>query len=494
MKLQFAFGNPRSKKVKRKSVAKRHKKTKTKRVNHKKVAVVAKRRKKIFAKKRKSVKRKKNPESYIARKGGKIIGRSRQYATDRELRDAMSDVASVEKRMKDEASSLSPAARKALRVKWLKAKKALNARKEELKTAERYIEDGAVVTKFQTKPKEGKKVVAKKRKKKKSKKVKAKKVKKVSAKKVKRSKKRKGSKRKSKRASKRRHKKVAKHSKAPVKASRKTRRSKKRKGSKRRRARMITHKHASSMRHIKKGSSFRFKTTARKGKRKITVSGRVKVNPYRRNPMKALSAQSKKYLGIEASEMTALAVGGLSVPLLNSLAGKYLPGVVSKINQYVGPQAVGSVLPIVGAILLNAVAEHGVKSGKGHDALKMAGEGLAAAGIIGLAMSLSQKFVAPALGLSGINFTPGMRGINYTPNMGIMPQLNGINYTPDRSMGIMPQLNGMGSVDFGAANYGGGGGSKEARTQRSDFGADWSQDSEAEGLMEDENSYSASMN
>jgi len=108
-------------------------------------------------------------------------------------------------------------------------------------------------------------------------------------------------------------------------------------------------------------------------------------------------------------------------------------------------------------------------------------------------MGLSQKYVAPALGLSGINYTPNMHGL------GIMPQLNGINFTP--SMGIMPQLNGinytpsMGSVDFGSANYGGDGGSKEARTQNSDFGAWDSSDSEANSDMADEdNSYASSMN
>jgi hypothetical protein len=103
-------------------------------------------------------------------------------------------------------------------------------------------------------------------------------------------------------------------------------------------------------------------------------------------------------------------------------------------------------------------------------------------------MSLSQRYVAPALA-----------GINYTP-MGIMPTMGDIRYTPSMgdirytpSMGIMPQLAGP---DFGRSpNYGGGGGSKEARTQRADFGADWSQDSE--GLLDSEdpdNAYSQAMN
>lgn len=485
MKLQFAFGNPRKAKRKSKSVAKSRKAKKTKKVKAKsqKVGRVAKskRRKRSFGR------RKKNPEASIIKKGGRVIGREFSPLSRREADAAEGKAKSLLAKYK---SAPLGAEKNAYMKELVKLKNQLGKRSKYLKTIERYAEDGASISKFDL-AKKGEGKMAKRRKKKKKS---SRKVRKVKAKAAKKAVKRKSKKRKVKasgkkrRSSRRRKSKKIVHASAP-KAS-KRRKSKKRKGGKRRRrARMITHKHASSTRHIKKGTSFRFKTKSKRGKRSITVSGRVKVNPFRRNPMKNLSAQSKKYLGIEASELTALAVGGLAVPVINSLAGKYIPTVVTKINEYVGPQAVGSVLPIIAGIALNAVAEHGVKSGQGNKALKIAGEGLAAAGIIGLAMGLSQKYITPAMGLSGVNYTPSMRG------MGIVPQLNGVNYTPSmRGMGDVRYTPTMRGPDFGSANYGGNGGSREASTQRADFGADFSQDSEADHFQDDENSLSSSMN
>lgn len=496
MKMQFAFGNPR-RGSKRKKVAKRRKKLKTKSVKKKfhKVGKVGK------SKRRRKLR--KNPAVAVVKKGGKIAHRGFSSLSKRE-EDTLRGKIAKAKAAYSKAPSASNAKAAAFRelaglVKQAKSK--LSNREAYLKTLKRYAEEGASIKEYDLAAK-GKKVAKKKRKKKKSPK--------ASAKKVRRTKKRKGGKRrkmskkakkafvarmkkarkgksgKKRHSKKRRH----KHAKKAAATAPKKHRAKRRKGSKRRRrARMISHKHASSTRHIKRGTSFKFKSKSRRGKRSISISGRVKVNPYRSNPMKQVSAQMKKALGLDAAELGSLALGGALVPIVNAGIGK-IPGmsaVVSKINSVAGAQATGSIIPILVGALLNLGADKA--SGQAKQYMQMAGEGLAAAGVIGLVMGLSQKYVTPALGLSGINFTPGMRGVNFTPNMGIMPQLNGVNFTPN--MGIMPQLNG---VDFGSANYGGGGGSKEARTQRSDFGANWSEDSEAEGLEDQENSYSSSMN
>jgi hypothetical protein len=74
-------------------------------------------------------------------------------------------------------------------------------------------------------------------------------------------------------------------------------------------------------------------------------------------------------------------------------------------------------------------------------------------------MSMSQQYVAPAIGLAGVNYTPNMNGINYSP-------MSGVEYTPN--MRGMPQLNGP---DFGAVDYGGRGGYHEDRRfSNADFG------------------------
>ena len=99
------------------------------------------------------------------------------------------------------------------------------------------------------------------------------------------------------------------------------------------------------------------------------------------------------------------------------------------------------------------------------------------AGVIGMSTALVQALIRRAGFMSGVIYTPRLSGINYTPNM------SGINYTPN--MGIMPQMGiipQLGSrADFGAADYGGGGGYTQAHNFSSaDFGADFSSDSEAE--------------
>lgn len=498
MKLQFAFGNPRRKK--RKSVANSRKKAKNKSVKKKSLKGLT------MTKKRRSNKMRKNPEAAFIRRGKKVVGHVRSALNKKEY-DALKKKLTG---LKAKYSSLPLGAQKSATLKELNsmirsAKSKIGSRDSYLKTLERDAKSGATINRYDIKEKGDKPVAKKKRKKKKASKKVAKKAsgkvrrkkrrksKKVRAKKVAKTKVRRTKKRKSKGSKRRRKKsKAVVVSAAPKKARR--RKGKKRKSSKRRkRARMVTHKHASSTRHIKKGSSFRFKTKAKKGKRSITVSGRVKVNPFRRNPMKNLSAQTKKYLGIDAAEIGSLALGGVAVPVINGLAGKFAPGVVAKINEFVGPQAVGSVLPIIAGIMLNAAAEHVPQiKGQAKSSLKMVGEGLAAAGIIGLMIGLSSKYAAPALGLSGVNYTPmsGMGDVRYTPSMrgmGILPTLSGmgdVRYTPD-----------MSGADFGSADYGGNAGYAQShKSSRSDFGADFSQDSEADHFQDDENSLSSSMN
>lgn len=493
MKLQMAW-NPRKKKV-----AKKRKKRKTKGVKAKfnkgKFKMAKKRRVRKFGRRRV----RKNPEAAVIRKNGKIIGREFSPLSRSEA-DALKGKIQAAVKRYNQAESASPqrsAALKELIVLKKEANQKLGKRDSYLKTLERYIQDGAKVSKFDFKKKGA--AVAKKRKKKKGLKRKAKKAaKKLAAKKVARKA------RKSKRKT-RKSRKMSKAAKrafvARMKKARKSKGGSKRKsrrGKKRSRPRMISHRHAASTRHIKKGTTFRFSTKAKRGKRKITVSGKVKFNPFRSNPMKNLSAQSKKFLGLDGSEIAALAVGGAAVPVVNAAISK-IPGadkVVAKINEFVGPQATGAVIPILAGIALNLIGDKA--SGDVKSYLKLAGEGLAAAGVVSLAAGLSQTYVAPALGLSGMGIMPTLNGINYTPRgmrgINFTPKgMRGINFTPN--MGEMPRLTGSRQADFGSADYGGGGGSPEARTSRADFGAWDSQDSEAFADMEDaDNSYSSSMN
>ena len=515
MKLQFAFGNPR--RGRKKAVAKKRKKAKTKSVKRKRAksskgkatARKLKQAVKHMASNRKRRKGKRaNPVTRMAYKvkdGKKKLVGSASFPLKHEYEKKINGSAEVKKLMK-RLTSAPFEERKRLRLQIVDAKRRM-AKKyiDDINAKNKYIqrleEEGAEIKSFI----HGEKSVAKKkRRKKKVAKKAAKKVAKKASKKVRR-----------KKASRKKvsRKKLAKMSKKVSK--RKVSRRRKKSSKRRRRSKMITHTHAKSTRHIRKGSKAKFSARKRKGrykisthfgkgKKKVRVSGSArvtksglkgmfKINPFRSNPMKNLSAQTKKYMGLDAAELTSLAVGGALVPLANGAVARFAPTLASQISQYVGPQAAGSIIPILLGVVANAVAEHGVKSGQAHDLLKKAGEGLAAAGVIGLAMSMSQKYVAPAVGMSGILYTPTMRG------MGIMPTMNGINYTPDMrginytpmsGMGIMPQLAG---ADFGAADYGGGGGSREARTQTSDFGAWDSQDSEAFN-MDEENSYGSSMN
>lgn len=286
-------------------------------------------------------------------------------------------------------------------------------------------------------------------------------------------------------------------------AAKKTTKKSSRRRKKRRYPKMVSHRHAKSTRHIKKGSRAGFKLkkkkrsssfvgsgkfgrkgpkfTVRARKTKRGISGSVKINPRRRNPM-AITIENA--LGLKTGEITGLVLGGALVPVVNTYLPR-IPGmatVVSTINQYAGPQAAGSIVPILVGAGLNIGSEY--VSGDSRKYMEMAGRGMVTAGLIGLTVSLVQKGMGMVAGMSGVNFTPSMRGINYTPSM------RGVNYTP--RMGVVPQLGSR--ADFGAADYGGGGGYTESHNRsRADFGADSSADSQADHWGSEDDMLSSQM-
>lgn len=292
-------------------------------------------------------------------------------------------------------------------------------------------------------------------------------------------------------------------------ASRKPKKKKKAKNYTRGGKRYIQHAHPLTTRHLKKGAKGSVKLTKKKkgrtykgtirvggkkgAKLSITMSpkkkgyiAKIKVNPRRRkNPManilETVSEPIAGITGVSVASVGSAILGGALIPAVNMaipaaaripVVGPFVSQGVGMINSVLGPQAASSLIPLL--------AGAGMIKFSQNEIVHQAGMGMVVAGIVGLTTSIVQKGLQ-ATGLmsgvlytprlSGINYTPDMRGINYTPNMGIMPQL-----------GVMPQLGNR--ADFGSADYGGGGGYTPSR---SDFGADFSEDSEAEhwGTEED---------
>lgn len=235
----------------------------------------------------------------------------------------------------------------------------------------------------------------------------------------------------------------------------------------------------------------------RVGKKKSGGRRRTKLsNPFRSMKMKklipaGLDKGMKAYLGHSGTEVVGLAIGGASVPFFNRALAKFLPGVASTISNAVGPQNAGAVIPILGGIIFNCIAEVGaVKKQKGlHDTLRVIGDGMSAAGVIGLAMGVSQQQILPRIGP-----VIGLAGMPY--GMGIYPQLNGVEYFPMSGVEYFP-MSGVnytpagGDANFGAANYGGDAGYHQSPA---DFGADWSQDSIAEHWGTEDDELSSAMN
>lgn len=491
MKLQYAFGNPRRKKKKskgskkrRKSVAKRHKSKKTKSVKSKLRKAV----KHMAAKRRK---KKRNPEGARISRDGRRIGTEYSPLNEREARAAEGQFIGLMKKYKN----LPLGNERAAVMKEMAAlKRKLGRRASFLKILERYKESGAKITTYDLQKKAKGEKVAKKKKK-------SKKAKKASKKK---SSKKKTTKRKS-------TKKKSTKRKSTKRKGTKRKGSKKR-GQKRRRSKMITHRHAKTTRHIRKGTrakvsarkrkgSYKIKTHFGRGKKKVKMTGRLrqgkkgslrgsfKINPFRRNPMD----QIKRFTGLDNREIQLLAIGAAAAPI-SSAAMKYIPGiniVTAQVARFVPVQYQSAVMNLLLGAAMNVGSEY-VPAGGAKKTMAMVGEGLAAASIIGLVAG-GVSDLLKMTGFAGINYTPAMRG------MGIVPQLNGVNYTPNgmRGMGAVEYTpRNMGSrADFGSADYGGGGGYTEAHNRsRADFGANFSEDSEAEGLEDQDNSYSSSMN
>lgn len=485
MKLQFAFGNPRRKKARKKvgkvkkKVAKRSKKTKNKvivKTRRKKVAKMAKRRK---------IKSRRNPSKFLVtnKETKRVAYRSRQTPTEKEaglIHHRILDLEEIEKMTPDIVEKAKVKKRRLALVK--KANDILSNATAEMKTLKAYqSEPNKYDIKSYTKEMPEGKFLAElermKPKKRKGKIVAKKKAKKKARKKAKSTKKtvvyvpKKAAKKARKKVTRKTRKKVSRKKvalKSRKKATLKARKyvAKKRRG--KRRSKIVAHSHSANTRHLKKGARLRVKAFSGKGKKRVSLSGSLKVNPKRSNPMRDVSKLTKTYAGMDVAELGSIALGGALVPVINAGLSK-VPGldvVVAKINEYMGPQAAGSALPILAGVALNAVSEHLVNDRKAKDMLTMAGEGLVAAGVIGLAMGLSQQYITPALGLSGVNYTP-MSGVNYTP-------MSGINYTP---MSGMPQLSGP---DFGSVDYGGNGGYEEDhKFSRADFGG-FSMDADAD--------------
>ncbi|NJM09357.1 MAG: hypothetical protein HC883_00195 [Bdellovibrionaceae bacterium] len=376
MKLQFAFGNPRHKKKRKsthkKKFAKARKKPKTKKRAVKSSSKLSRKLRQAvqMAKSRRKSGKRKNPVLVQARKikeGKKRLVGSAIFPLKHEYVKLIENDPNVLrfKKMLSKAKSAGEKnmlANKIVNLKKLKAQKYITDIQQKQKYMQRLEEEGAEIKYFIS---QGGKVGRKKSTGKAGKKA-------------------------DKKAGKKADKKAGK--KADKKAGKKAGKKVTKKSTKRRYPKMIAHKHAKTTRHIKKGStakvsarkrkgSYKISTHFGKGKKRVKLTGRLrasktglkgtfKINPFRRNPLKNIAAQTKKYLGLDAAELTSLALGGALVPVTNGLVGKFAPKVASTISQYVGPQAAGSVLPILAGIALNAVAEHGVRSGQGHEYLK----------------------------------------------------------------------------------------------------------------------------
>jgi len=472
MKLQFAFGNPRRKKKakkamkrkkvvrkkatkvkkRKKSVAKRHKRLKTKHkpfrakgfMKRKKAKKAKKSMRKFTTLKGRKRKAKKNPEKFQVRKGGKIVHSG--VAPSRKDLGLKTKEFYKAKAAYEKAPDASKAKAKA-RLALSKIMKDVNLiegnRRAFDKLAERFKEEGATISTQEI-------GMAKK---KKASKKKAKKV----------------SKKKAVKASKKKTRKVSKKKAVKVKAKTVKRKSSKKKSHKRKtkKTKMITHKHSAKTGHFKRGTKIKFKKTTGKGRKKVTLSGFFKLNPSRRNPMSKIKDLAKSATHLNTTELTSLAIGGALVPVINSGIGKipYADKVVGFINEYVGPQATGSIIPMLVGAIANIASESLVKDANTRKHINAAADGLISAGVIGLTMSISQKYVVEGM-MSGILYSP-MSGVNYTP-------MSGVNYTP---MSGMPQLSGP---DFGrASDYGGGGGYTEGhRFSKADFGRAMDEDSD----------------
>lgn len=508
MKLQFAWGNPRRHK---KGIAKKRKKRKTGSVKSKlkKAVQMAKRKKRRHVKhhvRKHRGRKRKNPESAKAvLKGGRVAGAAYSKLSGPEERALLKAVKSAKAKY-DRIPANHVEAKKAARDNFLALqKRALS----EFKQRKSYLEQvkklraipGARMEYYNLK-KEGDKTVATRRKGKKG----GKKGGRKGGKKT-MTKKQKAALRKAQKAAA-----AVRRKKGHKPKSRKGKKSRKKKHSY---PKMYTHRHSKKTRHITKGSvakfsakgkrnRYKFRSHFGKGKKKVSVSGsvrvsksglkgRMKINPYRRNPMKDVA---KKALGLDTHELQLLAVGAAAAPISAALLPR-IPGVnkvIAMFAQYIPAKYQTAGVNLLVGAGFNLLADQKFVPAGAKKPVSMIGEGLAAAAVIQLVSSVVSDGLKAA-GMSGFGIMPQLNGINYTPMRGInyTPNMRGINYTPQmRGMGVMPQLSGP---DFGRSpNYGGGGGSSEARTSPADFGACNSQDSESDWFGDEDDNQSSSMN
>jgi len=478
MKLQFAFGNPRKGKKKKKStkvkkskksVAKLSKRPKTKHMKSKKAKKSSKlkARSTFKGKARKHSTKKKNPTKIMIHKGGKLV-HSMQRPNIKDVEASMKQYQNLKAAY--EKAPIGSEKKKSLRESLAKLSKTVKSKLQKTnesaeKVLQRFQEEGAKISRTEIGMAKKKKTKTKTKSKSKSK-VKSK---------AKKAKTKKAHKKSHKKAHKKSHKKV--HKSAHKKAHKKTHKKSSHKR-KKRRAKMITHKHSAKTGHFKHGSVVKFKKTVGKGRKKVKVSGIFKLNPFRSNPMSKIKDLAKSATKLDQMELISLGVGGALVPIINSGISKipYMDVVVSKINDYAGPQATGSIVPMLVGALMNVASEQFVKDAATKKYINAAGDGLISAGIIGLTMSLSQKYVVEGM-MAGVLYSP-MNGVNYTP-------MNGVNYTP---MNGVPQLAGP---DFGrSSDYGGSGGyTQDKRFSSADFGhasdEDIDEDTTEDDMMSD---------
>lgn len=480
MKLHFAFGNPRTKKKAKKSevtkkawkkVAKKSKSVKTKSVAKKTV------RKKVAKVAKKTTK--KNPRWYTAKKKGAKTIVGKKVPTRKEAAKLQG---LFEKAWHQYEGYAGTDAKKAkLRQTVVKANRklenALRQTMDEDKMANYYKSHGYDMEYFDTDA--GGKGVAKKKKTTKKKSV----AKKKTAKKVTTKKKATAKKSVAKKAvAKKVVRKKATKKRVTRKVARKAvaKKATRRKVTRRKATKRVTHSHSSATRHLKKGSKLKVNAVGKYGKRRVKMTGYLKVNPRKGNPIMKIDKALENYTGMDATQLISIALGGALVPTINVMAAK-IPGVdtaVAKLNETFGPQAAGSIIPVALGIGATALGENVIKGASAKKYAKSVGQGLVAAGVIGLTMSLASKMLAQA-GLAGVNYTP-MSGVNYTP-------MSGVNYTP---MQGVPQLGNR--PDFGAsADYGQGGGYTEnSRFSSADFGgmsmdAGYDEDITEDDIMDD---------
>ncbi len=103
------------------------------------------------------------------------------------------------------------------------------------------------------------------------------------------------------------------------------------------------------------------------------------------------------------------AIGGVAAPIFLKMVNKFAPDIASQSVAVFGVQYAGAALPIIGGILLKAVADYNYKSEDRiraslgykpdikYSSLKILSEGMIAAGAFILAKNISQQYIVPII-------------------------------------------------------------------------------------------------